>query len=178
MRKRKGVITIEFLLIMFAIFGAVLALSLLFVLLSDLIYGKCWNDPKKELTNLKNGDNLVDFRGCVQKVMFVDLDGLTDPDVVKEVNIYDCDKDRNRLKGSGSFIIMIPVNYSAGVFDYLSNPLKAYQKTHMKTVCIWKSYGIQQRVVFEGANEKHCIHMEDYQTTPTNVKIIAPCVNP
>ncbi len=126
---------------------------------------------------LKNGDNIVDFRGCVQKVIFVDVSGLTAQDIKSEVNIYDCDEDRNRLKGYGSFIIMIPIEYKAGVGDYLKNPLKAYQRGRMKTTCIWRNYGVFEKAVFEGANEKHCIHMEDYQTTPTAViKNIDPCV--
>jgi len=176
MRNRKGdAVPVELLLLMAAIFGTILALVFLFTVMTNLFYGECWGEPKQKLMDLKDGDNVVDFKGCVKKVVFTnDLSAVSG-----EIDIFEyCDRrdrDKQREQG-GSFMIIIPVD-KPPLKDYLKlKPRETFTKRNLlKPACIWKSYRIHglTNVVFEGFDKKHCIHMED--TEIENVKNIAEC---
>lgn len=175
MRRLKGdAITVQKMIFTAAaIFGAMLIFIFLMTAWGLIFKPACWRDPYKKLTGLTDGDTTVDFEGCVEKVIFVNVKDLET--VKDEVDIYGCDEDDQRLKGYGSFVIIIPIEYTASVKDFLQNPIKTIQKSRLKPACVWKSHNVYQKVVFEGSDKEHCIHKGDTYPPIKNVKIIAEC---
>jgi hypothetical protein len=140
---------------------------------TNIFYGNCWGEPTGKLTELKNGDNIIDFKECVEKVIFVDHDGLAHESIRNEIDIYESCNEKDRIKDHGSFLIIIPTkDPELPTFTKIYDTLTSGEL--LKPVCVWRSYGVYQKVVFEGSGKKHCIHMEDYQKNPP-VKIISEC---
>jgi len=174
MRVRKGSFGIPLGRVIAAIFAVILiimGLVFLFTTLTGVFEPGCWKEPVKKIKDLKNGDNLVDFKGCVKKAIFTnDLGNVKD-----EIDIYKYCNEKDRLKGYGSFTVIIPVedpelSAVSRVWDAISSgPL-------LEPVCVWRSYEVYKSEVFEGSDKEHCMHMEDYQKNrDPPIKIISEC---
>jgi len=165
-----------------------LALCVIFIIAALSIYIRlqmtffkpiCWTKPFSQITKLKSGDLVVNF-GCIKKVIYTnDLSS-----VKGEIDVYKyCDK-KDRMKGYGSFLILIPIEYNPSkkelIQDFLSSPIETLRMNNLKPACIWRDYGVYKEAVFEGPEREHCIHMEDYQKSSwhdknPSIKIVAAC---
>jgi hypothetical protein len=173
MRRFKGfeVVTQKTILTAVTVFFIILALVFLFTEISQIFKPKCWDEPTGKLINLKNGDNVVDFMGCVEKAIFTnDLNAVRD-----EIDIYKYCHENYRLSGEGSFLIIIPdkepqISATWKALDFIT------RGELLKPWCLWREYGLfgETTVVFEGSDERHCIHVEEYKKDPP-IKLIAGC---
>lgn len=172
MRRRKGfqIVTQRVILTALTVLFIILALVFFFNTIANLFEPSCWKEPTEKLKNLKNGDTVVDFMGCVEKVIFTSRLS----EVSKDIDIYKYCNERDRLKGYGSFMIIIPAKDPD-----LSSTWYIWDKltpgSLLKPLCLWREYEIYQKAVFEGSGEEHCIHMEDYSSNKANIKIVSEC---
>jgi len=165
---KQGTVTLEALLLMLAVLGVILALVFLMSRWEWIRYGSCWSEPANKLTDLRDGKNIIDFKGCVDKAIFTN--SLTSPAVTSEIDIFESCDSRTRGKTGGSFVIVVPVKNPP---SDIVKTVKGWVFGKPKPKCVWKGYVILQELVVEGADKEHCIYVGD---TPTpNVKSIAEC---
>jgi len=158
----------EIILLAVAILFSISALVYLFTVMTGVFYGTCWSEPANKLTDLRDGKNIIDFKGCVDKAIFTN--SLTSPAVTSEIDIFKSCDSRTRGKTGGSFVIVVPAKNPP---SDIVKKIGALFIGKPKPKCVWKSYAISQELTIEGSDDEHCIYMTD---TPTpNLKAIAEC---